>query len=402
MAKGFRSLWKDSDVRKIDAEINFFVARLNFYCSWSSSKLDPRNQDLLVTIQQRLASPDPSPNLRKALKLRSPNTGKWYLQGPQFEAFKGKDSYFGWMKGSTGSGKTILSAGIIDSLQQFCDQDPARSLAYFFFDFNDAAKQDANTMVKSLLSQCLKRCFKIPDAAQSLSIAASEQQLLDALRDTVETLPMPFMVLDALDECNNRERLFEILEEMQSWGNNSLRMLVTSRTEAVDVEDALEDLVLPESRTCLESHLVDEDIRTYVHERLTKDKSFRRWQRDPEIQKEIEQTLGKQACGMFRWAACQLDTLTHCLTLGKVRRTLQDLPKTLYDTYDRMVRTINESQNGEEALKVLRWLVFARRPLSAQELLQVTGIVIEEDVPRFDKDEVLKDPRDILRICYGL
>lgn len=44
MAKGFRSLWKDSDVRKIDAEINFFVARLNFYCSWSSSKLDPRNR----------------------------------------------------------------------------------------------------------------------------------------------------------------------------------------------------------------------------------------------------------------------------------------------------------------------------------------------------------------------
>ena len=67
-----------------------------------------------------------------------------------------------------------------------------------------------------------------------------------------------------------------------------------------------------------------------------------------------------------------------------------------------MVRTIYESQNGEEALKVLRWLVFARRPLSANELLQVTGIVIEEDVARFDKDEVLKDPRDILRICSGL
>ncbi|RMY68962.1 hypothetical protein D0864_11215 [Hortaea werneckii] len=402
VAKGFRSLWKDSDVRKIDAEIGFFVARLNFYCSWSSSRLDPRNRDLLVTIQQRLAAPDPSPNLRKALKLRSTNTGKWYLQGPQFEALKGKSSYFGWLKGSTGSGKTILSAGIIDSLQEFCDKDPARSLAFFFFDFNDSAKQDANTMVKSLLSQCLKRCLKMPDAAQCLSTTASEQQFLDALRDTVETLPTPFVVLDALDECNNRERLFEILEEMQSWGNNSLRMLVTSRTEAIDVEDALEDLVLPENRTCLESYLVDEDIRTYVHERLAKDKSFRRWQRDPEIQKEIEQTLGKQACGMFRWAACQLDTLTHCLTLGKVRRTLQDLPKTLYETYDRMIRTINESQNGEEALKVLRWLAFARRPLSANELLQVTGIVFEEDVLRFDADEVLKDPRDILRICSGL
>ncbi|KAI7198824.1 hypothetical protein KC316_g3850 [Hortaea werneckii] len=367
MAKGLRSLWKDSDVRKIDAEIDFFVARLNFYCSWSSSKLDPRNQDFIVTIQQQLAPPDPFVNLHKALKLRSANTGKWYLQGTQFEACKAQSSYFGWLHGSAGSGKTILSASIIDGLQQFCSEDPAR----------------------------------IPDAAQRLSTTASEQQLLNALRDTMETLPMPFIVLDALDECNNRERLFEILKEIQSWGNKSLHMLMTSRKE-VDIEDVLEDLVLSENRTCLESHLVDEDIRTYVHERLTEDKSFRRWQGDPEIQEEIEQILGKQACGMFRWAACQLDTLAHCLTRGKVRHALRDLPKTLYDTYDRMIRTLDESQNGKEALKVLRWLAYSRRPLSAEELLEVTGIVLEDDDPRFDEDDVFQDLRDISRICLSL
>ncbi|KAI6887757.1 Pfs, NACHT and ankyrin domain protein [Hortaea werneckii] len=401
VAKGFRSLWKDSDVRKIDAEIGFFVARLNFYCSWSSSKLDPRNRDLLVTIQQRLAPPDPFTNLHKALKLRSANTGKWYLQGDQFEAYKAQTSYFGWLYGSAGSGKTILSASIVNSLQHFCSKDPARSLAFFFFDFNDVAKQDANNMVKSLLSQFLQKCTRIPDSAQRLSTAASEQQLLHALRDVMETLPMPFVVLDALDECNDRNRLFEILEGVHSWGNKSLHMLVTSRKE-VEIEDTLEDLVLSANRTCLESHLVDEDIRTYVHERLTEDKSFRRWQRDPEIQEEIEQTLGKQACGMFRWAACQLDTLAHCLTRGKVRRALQDLPKTLYDTYDRMILKIDESPNGEEALNILRFLTFAQRPLSAEELLEVTGIVLTDGDPIFDKDEVLQDLRDILRICLSL
>ncbi|KAI7486734.1 hypothetical protein KC351_g3099 [Hortaea werneckii] len=220
MAKGIRSLWKDSDVRKIDAEIDFFVARLNFYCSWSSSKLDPRNQDLLVTIQQRLAPPDPFVNLRKALKLRSTNTGKWYLQGAQFEAYKAQSSYFGWLHGSAGSGKTILSASIID-----------------------------------------ESCTKIPDAVRRLSTTASEQQLLDALKATIDALPVSFVVLDALDECNNRGRLFEILEEMQSWGNKSLHVLVTSCRE-VDIEDALEDLVLPENKTCLESK-GGKEIRKY-------------------------------------------------------------------------------------------------------------------------------------------
>ena len=259
---------------------------------------DRSAEDLLVTIQQRLASPDPFANLHKALKLRSANTGKWYLQGAQFEAYKAQSFYFGWLYGSAGSGKTILSAGIIDSLQHFCSKDPARSLAFFFFDFNDVAKQGANNMAKSLLSQFLQKCTGIPDAAQRLSTTASEQQLLNALRDIMETLPMPFVVLDALDECNDRERLFEILKEIHSWGNESLHMLVTSRKE-VGIEDTLEDLVLFANRTCLESHLVDEDIRTYVHDRLTEDKSFRRWQGDPEMQEEIEQTLGKQACGMY-------------------------------------------------------------------------------------------------------
>ncbi|KAI6894067.1 hypothetical protein KC318_g12198 [Hortaea werneckii] len=225
LAKGLRSLWKDSDVDKIGAEIDFFVARLNFYCSWSSSKLDPRNQDLLVTIQQRLAPPDPFVNLHKALKLRSAKTGEWYLQGAQFQAYKTQSSYFGWLHGSAGSGKTILSASIIDSLQQFCSKDPARSLAFCFFDFNDAAKQDANSMVKSLLSQFLEKCTRIPSTAQCLSTTTSEKQLLDALKATIEALPVLFVVLDALDECNNRERLFEILKQIQSWGNKSLHIL---------------------------------------------------------------------------------------------------------------------------------------------------------------------------------
>ncbi|KAI7161040.1 hypothetical protein KC349_g3046 [Hortaea werneckii] len=358
-------------------------------------------KDLLITIQQMLAPPDPFLNLHKALKLRSANTGKWFLQGVQFEACKAQSPYFGWLHGSAGSGKTILSATIIENLQHFCRKDPARSLALFFFDFNNAAKQDANNMVKSLLGQFLQRCTRIPDAAQRLSTTASEQQLLNALRETMEMLPIAFVVLDALDECNDRERLFEILKEMQSWENKSLHIIVTSRKD-VDIEDELEDLILPDNRICLESHVVDRDIRTYVHERLTEDKAFKRWEKDPEIQEEIKLTLGKNACGMFRWAACQLDTLAHCFTRGKVRRALQDLPKTLYDTYDCMIRMIDESQNAEEALKILRFLTYAQRPPSANELLEVTGIFLEEDGSRFDKDEVLKSVRDISRICIGL
>lgn len=260
---------------------------------------------MLIQVQRWLSPPDPCLNLRRSLKLRSAETGKWYVQGAQYEAWKVHGGSFTWLYGSAGSGKTILSAGIIEDLQRHCDVDPARSLAFFFFDFNDAEKQDPISMLKSLLSQFLNRCTHVPEGVQSLYATcensrreASEQQLLQALRDTLDRLPALFVVLDALDECSNWKALFDILQEIQSWGKDTLRVLLTSRKE-VGIEEALEDVVAPDSRTCLESRLVDRDIRIYVQERLAKDKSFKRWQRDLEIKKEIEGTLGRKANGMY-------------------------------------------------------------------------------------------------------
>lgn len=103
----------------------------------------------------------------------------------------------------------------------------------------------------------------------------------------------------------------------------------------------------------------------------------------------------------FRWAACQLDALAQCVTRGKVRRALKDLPKTLDETYARILYAIEEGQNAEVALKILTWLSYAERPLTTTEVSQVTGIVTGEEC-RFDKDEVVEDSNDILRICSSL
>jgi hypothetical protein len=100
----------------------------------------------------------------------------------------------------------------------------------------------------------------------------------------------------------------------------------------------------------------------------------------------------------FRWAACQLKILAGCITPGKVRRALKELPKTLDATYARILCAIDTGEHAEEALKILTWLTYAERPMTAIEALQVTGIVIE-DAHRFDEDEVLIDSNDVLRLC---
>lgn len=114
----------------------------------------------------------------------------------------------------------------------------------------------------------------------------------------VEVLPSTFIVIDALDECSAREDLFAALERLSNGGSRSLRVILTSRRET-DIEDALERLVPYSTRTYLDTSLVDKDIQTFVHERLTQDKSFRRWQKDVELQAEIEAAIGSRAGGMY-------------------------------------------------------------------------------------------------------
>lgn len=282
-------------------EIVCFCPQLLFL----SQRLIHRLEDLSNDIKGWLTPPDPSLNLRKSLKLRVADTGAWFLQSTQYSEWKASDASFLWLYGSAGSGKTILSSGIVEDLLPDCRNDPARALAYFYFDFNESAKQDPLSMVKSLLRQFMDRCARTPQALQSTYASCQNGQrepsyleLDDALKNIVETSPTSYIVLDALDECTARTELFEILEQIHSWGIANLHVLVTSRIE-VDIEEALEGIVPKSDRVCLESRLVNQDIRTYIVERLQQDKFLRRWQQDLAIQEEIQSTLVQKAGGMY-------------------------------------------------------------------------------------------------------
>jgi ankyrin repeat protein len=102
----------------------------------------------------------------------------------------------------------------------------------------------------------------------------------------------------------------------------------------------------------------------------------------------------------FRWVACQLDMLGNSLNRSSLRKALRNLPKTLGDTYERILSNI-EDDYRDYALTILRWLAFSARSLyvgEAAEIVAITG----DGRPQFDKDQVLEDPFDVLTICSSL
>src|SRR6266852_6122892 len=78
----------------------------------------------------------------------------------------------------------------------------------------------------------------------------------------------------------------------------------------------------------------------------------------------------------FRWAFCQLETLRHCLP-ASVRRTLDELPESLDETYERVLKEIKKP-NRDHARRLLQCLVVAIRPLRVKELAEVLAVDFDD------------------------
>ena len=179
-------------------------------------------------------------------------------------------------------------------------------VAFFYIDFSDDETQLPENMIRSLLKQI---CCQCPSAAQrfdslySSCANGTRQPNLDELllvlhgllndKKDVET----FFVIDALDECKEREKLLGLLGRIHEQKHPKLHILVTSRQE-LDIEDALEPMTNHEARICIQSELVQGDILTYIQDRLENDNSLKRFKRQPKIQEKIRQTLVEKADGM--------------------------------------------------------------------------------------------------------
>ncbi|KAI9761972.1 MAG: hypothetical protein M1840_001501, partial [Geoglossum simile] len=357
-------------------------------------------------ILQWLSHTDQATNHVAALDKREPQTGNWFIQGEDYSMWKKLPGSFLWLHGIPGCGKTILCSTIIEDVRTHCASEPTSSVAYFYFSFNDVEKQKTRNFLRSVLKQLSCSKPSIPDSLQSLYNAYKHEQpptdgLKSAARAVLELPGQNFIIIDALDECpygEERTQLSTVLREFSTWALPNLHILVTSRKE-LDIDKTLAPLVTS-SPLCIQTEQVDADILLYVQTQLESDAILKERTKVPQLKEEIETTLVKGANGMFRWAFCQLESLKMCLNAREIREALKSLPKTLDDTYARILSGISDKYH-QKAITALQWLAFSERPLRIEELAEAVVINPRPDPP-FDPEDRLDDPHYILQILSSL
>jgi NACHT domain len=251
-----------------------------------------------------LSAPDPHLNHSKALEGRLAGSGTWLVNSKQYADWKTNPGSFLWLHGIPGCGKTILSSTIIDDILCYCRNNPTAAVAYFYFDFKDNEKQQHQKMIRSLSKQLSLQSAMMPPVLITLfsSCEDGEQQptaskLLPVLQRMIQEPSEFFIILDALDDCLERQELLADIDKIAGWGIEKLHIISTSRKEK-DIEKTLGPLVGDRGKIWVQSALVNDDISAYIQERLQTDRSLRRWQKRPETLQEIKARLIGKADGM--------------------------------------------------------------------------------------------------------
>src|SRR6266851_7917102 len=309
----------------------------------------------------------------------------------------------------------IDSSSIIKDIRDMC-LTGLDTLSIFHFDFRDKNKLDARNLLSSVLIQL---CQKSNQFSKILSSVYSDHgdgsrepeitTLLGCLKRMLEVQGQGtlYIVVDALDESSNssgppprrREQVLNILKELIELNLSHTRFCVTSRPE-VDIRRALEPLN-PYNVLLQNQEGQIKDLAEYVNSVVHSDATMRNW--PEETKKLVIDTLSKNGRGMyvimamtlhtgfscdnfrFRWAYCQLERLRQC-PLRDISTALKDLPKSLDETYERILEGIPEMLQ-KDAHRIFQSLTVSSRPLHVKELAEVFAIDFDVEtsgVPKFD------------------
>lgn len=183
-------------------------------------------------------------------------------------------------------------------------------VAYYYFDFRDAAKQDVRGLVSSLVIQLCAKSDLCCDILSDLYFKHNlglrlpdDDSLTQCLKDMLKLsgLPPIYLIVDALDECPNspgapspREQVLDLIEDLFESHLKTLRFCIASRPE-VDIQEALGPLA---------SYIISlhdeagqqQDIMNYIVASVQSDRKMRKWRvGDRQL---VVDTLSRQADGM--------------------------------------------------------------------------------------------------------
>ncbi|GKT43277.1 vegetative incompatibility protein HET-E-1 [Colletotrichum spaethianum] len=292
--------------------------------------------------------------------------GRWHYDG---------QSRLLWIKGDPGKGKTMLLCGIINELEK---QPSNTFLSYFFCQATDMRLNNATAVLRGLIYLLLDQRPSLIERLRKKYDHAGKQLFEDV--NSWDALSKMFimilqdigsqdtyLVIDALDECETGLiQLLHLIVQVSS--SSQAKWLVSSRNRR-----DIEQIVRPaESRARLSlelrenAELVSQAVNAYISQCVS---DLVVLQGNQLLQDQVQRLMQLKADGTFLWVALVVQEL-HNAEILEVMDIINDIPSSLDELYERMIRQIQEQgrQRPELCRKLLSTVTATYRPLHLKEL----------------------------------
>ena len=352
-------------------------------------------------------------------KIRNPKradgTCEWFTAHRLFQNWQNETSALLWVSADPGCGKSVLARYLVEDV---LPASATRTTCYFFFkdDFDD------QKTLEGALRCILHQLFVQNPALLSDDILKDFRQEGDQLFASFKKLWDIFIraacshkdgeiicVLDALDECQGPTRLGAALTQIysDSKGTATLKILVTSRPY---LQIQREFQSLEETRPTI--HLSGESqeevdkiaLEITIAIRQRTEELCKRLQLTIEEKQILQEGLAAVNHRTYLWVHLVFADMEEAVFLNKDewRASIRNLPHTVDEAYDRILR---KSKNSGNARKILHVVVAAERPLHLKEMAAVLAFRKESHRCHGDLDrDLLELPRlhTMIREACGL
>ena len=306
---------------------------------------------------------------------RCENTGGWILNEQHLKDWEcQRDPTMAlWLKGGVGVGKSVALATLVSRLRS----DAEKMTLYHFC---SGGQVKPNEVFASILHQLL---LKEPDLLpyvyweyfhgqkfQNLSSALTSALSLTRFKEV-------FIILDALDECDDPENtIIRTLSHLTLPPNSFLKVLISSRPDKSVIGTCLNSAPIKSRTIELQASFVEKDIDTYITKELNSVLS-------PSLSKE--DIMG--AASVIKQKSENNWLLTHLVVndiqeweglwtknlLYDIISQLKAFTGGLYERYDKFLDKIPQDARPD-ATRLFKWLIIARRPLSIKEASMALGL----------------------------
>lgn len=306
-------------------------------------------------------------------------TCQWFFDGAEYKAWHDSDKMrdhhgFLWIMGKPGTGKsTLMKDALLRGRSTFGKETDHATVSFFFDarvgDSSQLLQKSLRGLFRSLLYQLLKAQSHEAAGLESRRLTRAQQQdwplksLQGLFRDAVLSLGSRRLTcyVDALDECEESEArnmasFFEDLGASAVEKGVHFYVLFSSRHYPQIAMSCCQKLTLENQ----DGHA--QDIERYIKSKLRIGSS--------ETAQGLRATVQKKASGVFLWVILVISSLNTQSTGGKRLERLADHLEEMPDELDELFADIlkRNSHDGPILLLTLQWLMFARRPMTRDEL----------------------------------